>query len=146
MNEQTNITGEEEMKRIALYAVATALVMGLAFTGASFANDDKGPTEMTLKSTVDPAKKAKPALFPHAKHQEKLKCGECHHSKDAAGKQTPYVEGMKIQKCESCHNKAAGMPKKLTTFKDAAHARCKACHKKTDKKLAKCNVCHPKKK
>lgn len=134
------------MKRIALYAVATALVMGFAFTGASFANDAKGPAEMTLTSTVDPAKKAKPALFPHAKHQEKLKCGECHHSKDDAGKQTAYVEGMKIQKCESCHNKAAGMPKKLTTFKEAAHANCKSCHKKTDKKLAKCNVCHPKKK
>ena len=134
------------MKRIVLYAVSTALVLGLAFTGTSFANDDKGPAEMTLTSTVNPAKKAKPALFPHAKHQERLKCAECHHSKDADGKQVAYVEGQKIEKCESCHNKAAGMPKKLTTFKEAAHANCKACHKKTDKKLAKCGVCHPKKK
>ncbi len=134
------------MKKIALYAVATALVMGLAFTGASFATDEKGPAELTLTSTVDPAKKAKPAVFPHAKHQEKLKCAECHHSKGADGKQVAYVEGQKIEKCESCHNKAAGMPKKLTTFKEAAHANCKSCHKKTDKALAKCGVCHPKKK
>jgi Class III cytochrome C family len=134
------------MKKIALYAVAATLVMGLAFTGASFATDDKGPAEMTLTSTIDPAKKAKPATFPHAQHQEKLKCGDCHHAKDADGKQVPYVEGQKVEKCESCHNKAAGMPKKLTTFKEAAHANCKACHKKTDKKLAKCTVCHPKKK
>ncbi len=134
------------MKRLALYAVSTALVMGVAFTGTSFAEDDKGPADMTLTSTIDPAKKAKPAIFPHGKHQETLECGDCHHSKDADGKQVAYVAGQKIEKCESCHNKAAGMPKKLTTFKEAAHANCKACHKKTDKKLAKCTVCHPKKK
>jgi len=134
------------MKKIALYAVSTALVMGLAFTGASFANDDKGPADMTLTSTIDAAKKAKPAIFPHGEHQGRLECGECHHSKDADGKQVPYVAGQKIEKCESCHNKAAGMPKKLTTFKEAAHAKCKACHKKNDKKLAKCTTCHPKKK
>ena len=134
------------MKKVTLYAVATALVLGLCFTGASFAADDKGPAEMTLESTIDKAKKTKTAIFPHAKHQEKLTCTECHHSKDADGKIVAYTEGMKIEKCESCHNKAAGMPKKLTTFKEAAHANCKACHKKTDKKLAKCTVCHPKKK
>ncbi len=134
------------MKKITLYAAATALTLGLCFTGISFANDDKGPAEITLTSTVDPAKKAKPAIFPHAKHQEKLECGECHHSKGDDGKQVAYVAGQKIEKCETCHNKAAGMPDKLTTFKDAAHQNCKECHKKTDKKLAKCDVCHPKKK
>lgn len=134
------------MKKIALYAVATALVMGLCFTATSFAAD-KGAAEMTLVSTIDAAKKAKPAIFPHAKHQEKLACADCHHGKDDAGKQVAYTEGMKIEKCESCHNKAAGMTnKKLATFKGAAHANCKTCHKKTDKALAKCGVCHPKKK
>ncbi len=134
------------MKKTVLYAVATAMVLGLCFTGASIASDDKGPAEITLESTIDKAKKAKPSIFPHAKHQETLTCGDCHHSKDADGKQVAYVEGQKVEKCESCHNKAAGMPKKLTTFKEAAHANCKACHKKKDKALAKCTVCHPKKK
>ena len=134
------------MKKITLCAMATALAVGLCFTGASFASDDKGPAEMVLESTIDKAKKAKPAIFNHAKHQETLTCGDCHHSKGADGKQVAYVEGQKIEKCESCHNKAAGMPAKLTTFKEAAHANCKACHKAKDKKLAKCSVCHPKKK
>ena len=134
------------MKKTTLFAVATALVLGLCFAGASFATIDKGPAEMTLESTIDKAKKAKPAIFNHAKHQETLTCGDCHHSKDADGKQVAYVEGQKVEKCESCHNKAAGMPKKLTTFKEAAHANCKACHKAKDKNLAKCTVCHPKKK
>ena len=140
--------GEEEMKKFTLYAVSAALVLGLCFTGASFASDDKGPKEMTLESTIDKAKKAKPATFNHAKHQETLTCGDCHHSKDADGKQVAYVEGQKVEKCESCHNKAAGIDatKKLSTFKDAAHANCKACHKAKDKALAKCTVCHPKKK
>jgi len=133
------------MKKVTLIAAATALVLGLCFTGASFANDAKGPADITLESTIDKAKKAKPAVFPHAKHQEKLACGDCHHSKDADGKQVAYVEGQKIEKCESCHNKAAGMSDKLTTFKDAAHANCKECHKKESKDLAKCTVCHPKK-
>ena len=134
------------MKKTVLYAVTTAMVLGLCFTGATIASADKGPADITLESTIDKAKKAKPAIFPHAKHQEKLACADCHHSKDAAGKKVDYVEGQKVEKCETCHNKAAGMPKKLTTFKEAAHANCKECHKKTDKKLAKCTVCHPKKK
>lgn len=134
------------MKKVTLYTMAAAMVIGLCFTGMSFANADKGPAELTLQATIDAAKKAKPALFPHAKHQEKLTCADCHHSKGADGKQVAYTEGMKIEKCESCHNKSAGMPKKLSTFKDAAHTNCKGCHKATDKKLAKCGVCHPKKK
>ena len=132
------------MKKVTL--IAAALILGLCFAGTSFAEADKGPADITLESTIDKAKKAKSAIFPHAKHQETLTCGDCHHSKDAAGKQVAYVDGQKVEKCESCHNKATGMPKKLTTFKEAAHANCKACHKKTDKKLAKCTVCHPKKK
>lgn len=134
------------MKKVTLVAAATALIFGLCFTGMSFAEADKGPADMVLESTIDKAKKAKPAIFPHGKHQETLTCGDCHHSKDADGKKVDYVDGQKIEKCESCHNKAAGMPAKLTTFKEAAHANCKACHKAKDKALAKCTVCHPKKK
>ena len=141
------------MKTNTLYAVLAVLALGLCFTGVSFASDDKGPAEMTLESTIDKAKKA---IFNHAKHQETMTCGDCHHSKDADGKQVAYVEGQKVEKCESCHNKAAGIDaaKKLSTFKQAAHANCKACHKAKDKELgtpkdkalAKCTVCHPKKK
>jgi len=134
------------MKNSYVLAVSAVLVMGLCFTGFSIASDDKGPAEMTLTSTIDPAKKAKPAIFPHGKHQEKLKCADCHHSASADGKQVAYVEGQEIHKCEKCHNKGTKMPKKLSTFKGAAHANCKSCHKKKDKKLAKCTVCHPKKK
>ncbi|HIP83199.1 MAG TPA: class III cytochrome c [Desulfocapsa sulfexigens] len=134
------------MKKITSYALATVLALGLCFTGAGFAGDNAGPKEMVLESTIDKARKAKPAIFNHARHQETIKCGDCHHAKDADGKKVDYVEGQKIEKCESCHNKTAGMPKKLTTFKEAAHASCKACHKAKDKKLAKCTVCHPKKK
>jgi Class III cytochrome C family len=134
------------MKKITCYAVVAALALGLCFVGASIAATDKGPAEMTLESTIDKAKKAKPATFNHAKHQETLKCAQCHHSKDADGKQVAYVDGQKVEKCESCHNKAAGMEKKISTFKDAAHSNCKVCHKAKDKALAKCTVCHPKKK
>ncbi|MCF8056595.1 MAG: cytochrome c family protein [Desulfocapsa sp.] len=132
------------MKKVTCYAVVAVLALGLCFAGASIASD-KGPADITLESTIDKAKKAKIAQFPHAKHQETLKCAECHHSKGADGKQVAYVEDQKIEKCESCHNKAAGMPKEVATFKDAAHANCKECHKAKDKALAKCTVCHPKK-
>jgi hypothetical protein len=134
------------MKKVLICGVALAFLCSLGLAGMSLAND-KGPAELTLESTIDKAKKVKPAHFPHAKHQEKLKCGKCHHTKGADGKQAAYSEGMKIEKCESCHNKAAGMPKGLETFKNAAHKNCKGCHKKTgNKALTKCGICHPKKK
>ncbi len=130
------------MKKTVIYTAAFALALGLSFTDNAMAAADKGPAEMTLQATVDAAAKPKPATFPHAKHQEKLACGECHHSKGADGKQVAYVEGQKIEKCESCHNKAAGMDKKIATFKDAAHTNCKGCH--TEKKAGptKCPDCH----
>lgn len=139
------------MKKTLICATALTFLACVAFTGSAFASD-KGPAEMTLESTIDKAKKPKPAVFPHAKHQEKLKCAECHHSKGADGKQAAYTDGMKIEKCESCHNKAAGMPKKLETFKAVAHANCKGCHSDTAKAdpskkvLKSCKTCHPKKK
>ena len=131
------------MKKVLICSVALAFI---CTTGLISMANDNGPAEITLESTIDKAKKAKPAVFPHAKHQEKLKCAECHHGKAADGKQAAFVEGQKIEKCESCHNKAAGMPKGLMTFKDVAHKNCKGCHKESgDKKLTKCGTCHPKK-
>ena len=142
------------MKKIALYAVGTALVMGLAFTGASFAETDKGPADIVMENPESKAKKPKPAVFPHAKHQEKLKCAECHHGKDDAGKQTPYVEGMKIEKCITCHtgNSLEGQVKGKSALHRAGHGNCKKCHTEMAKKdkalkdLKKCTTCHPKKK
>lgn len=140
------------MKKILICSVAMAFICTTGLVSMSMAND-KGPADITLESTIDVAKKPKPAQFPHAKHQEQLKCGDCHHSKGADGKQVAYAEGQKIEKCESCHNKAAGMPKGLETFKDAAHKNCKGCHKdvagddKAKKKaMTACGACHPKKK
>ena len=118
------------MKKTLICGVALAFFCTVGFAAIGVA-EDKGPAEITLETTIDKAKKAKPAFFPHAKHQETLKCGDCHHSKGADGKQIAYAEGQKIEKCESCHNTGAGMTnEKLDTFKEAAHANCKECHKK----------------
>ena len=131
------------------YPIITAIFLGLLVTASAALAVDKGPEEIILRSTVDPAKKAKLAFFPHAVHQGNIECATCHHTKGDDGKQVEYTEEMKIGKCESCHNKAAGMPKKLETFKKAAHERCKTCHtklKKEGKKAGptKCNGCHRK--
>jgi len=74
------------------------LLCGLAFTSLAA---DTGPETITLTATG--SAKPKPATFPHKKHQETLKCAECHHGMQD-GKQVPYTEGMKIEKCETCHN------------------------------------------
>jgi len=124
-------------------------VTSICFFGISIASN--GPTDMVLQTEKDKAKKPKPAVFPHAKHQEQIKCAECHHTaKD--NKQVAYSEGMEIQKCETCHFKGSGMPKKIETFKGAAHENCKSCHKEVvakkpelKDKFKGCLPCHPKK-
>lgn len=134
------------MKKALICAFAVTF---LCMAGVSLA--DNGPEEMTLQAVKDAAKKPKPAVFPHAKHQEIAKCADCHHgAKD--GKQVAYAEGLKIQKCEECHFKGNGMDKKIETFKGAAHVNCKDCHKAAaakdpalKEKFAKCMPCHPKK-
>ena len=73
---------------------AAFLLCGLAFTSLA---GDTGPETITLTATG--SAKPKPATFPHKKHQETLKCGECHHGMQD-GKQVPYAEGMAIGKCE----------------------------------------------
>ncbi len=132
------------MKKLTVLLVMTVAICMIGI-GVSVATD-KGPAEMVLESTVDPAKKPKPAVFPHGEHQASLTCADCHHAKSDDGKRVDYTDGQKIEKCESCHNKAAGMSKKLATYKGAAHAMCKKCHASNSKDLAKCGVCHPKKK
>lgn len=128
------------------------LLITLFLAGYGICLADKGPADMVLQAEKDKAKKPKPAVFPHAKHQETIACAECHHSADN-NKQVPYSEGMEIQKCESCHFKGSGMPKKLDSFKGAAHENCKNCHKEVvaqrpdlKDKFKGCLPCHPKNK
>ncbi len=139
------------MVKKALICSLTALFLFCGFSSISFASDP-GPTDIKLVSS-DTQKKP-PAVFPHKKHQDTVKCGECHHAM-IDGKQAPYTEGMEINKCESCHNPKvlAGKTKgklKLFTFKGAGHGNCLDCHKaiaKKDaskKKLKSCKTCHVK--
>ena len=135
--------GNNNMKKTVLYTIAIAFV--LSIFAVSFATtEDVGKAEMTLKTKAG----KKPAKFPHAKHQEFLKCGDCHHGA-ADGKQVAYTKSQKIGTCESCHNDSMTNAK-LNSFKNAAHANCKACHKKEakagKKAPTKCNGCHLKKK
>ncbi len=131
--------------KVCCMSCAAVGVIGLLSAGSILAEVDKGPADMILESTIDPAKKPKPAFFPHSKHQKRLSCDVCHHGKDEAGKRVDYIDGQKIEKCQTCHNSKETMPKKLATFKKAAHERCRNCHKSTAKDLAKCSVCHKKK-
>jgi len=104
-----------------------------------------GPEIIKLQT----ARKRKPALFPHRKHQDMWDCEICHHGKDSEGNQTPYTEGMRIQHCVTCHNPTSMKNKRLNNFMLAAHTRCKGCHKKiveeegkTAGPIAKCSGCH----
>lgn len=131
-----------------LTVLSVLLLSFVMFAGITQA-EDKGPAEIVLKSTVDPAKKAKPAFFPHAQHQKAFVCGTCHHSKGADGKQVVYKEGQKIQQCDTCHNTTSGMIDSLNTFKKTAHTLCKGCHTELKRSAetygpTKCNGCHRK--
>ena len=114
---------------------------------------DPGPAEITMGEGGK-----KPAVFPHKAHQDAFQCGDCHHGMDAEGKQVPYVDGQEIKKCQECHNPdvLAGKTKgnlALDTLKGAGHGNCLECHKEKvaadpamkEKKLDKCDTCHPKK-
>ena len=134
------------MKKVIIVGIAVAFLCTTGLVGMTMA-EEKGPAEITIN-----ADGKKPAIFPHAEHQTRLKCEDCHHGKADDGSKVAYTEGQKIEKCASCHNKdvlagkTAGKDK-LDTLKGAGHAKCKACHKESgDKKLVKCGTCHPKKK
>jgi len=145
------------IKKVTIICATLAFICGFMVVDVIMASADNGPETMVLKTTKDKAKKPRTVNFPHKNHQERLKCGECHHTKGDDGKQKEYTEGMKIQKCEECHFKGSGMPNKkpnkLSTFKDVAHANCKNCHKEAKAKdpelkakWKKCLPCHEGKK
>ena len=121
-------------KKIVLCVAALAFVFSVA-AGISVAGN-AGPAEMVLKTDAG----KKPATFPHKKHQDLMKCEQCHHTKAADGKQGPYVAG-KEAKCASCHT-AKG------AYKKVAHKNCKGCHKagfEGKNGPTKCKGCHVKK-
>lgn len=129
---------------VIIAACGLAVALG---SSAGFSETNKGPADMVLKT----AKAKKPAIFPHAKHQETLECAQCHHARSADGGQAAYTEGQPIAQCISCHNKKDMSNSKLNNFKKAAHAKCKNCHavlKKQGKPTGpvKCSGCHVKKK
>ena len=131
---------------ILLIVAAFVMSLGLSVT-MSLADDTKGPEERLL----NPDGK-KPALFPHRAHQEREKCGTCHHYVDDAGARQaatddPLSNVGKIKKCDTCHN-ADFANEKLRKWKDVGHKLCKTCHKKNKEAGAptKCGGCHPKKK
>lgn len=133
------------MKKLVILGAAVAFLCATGLVSMTMAEGDKGPAEITIN-----ADGKKPALFPHAEHQSRLKCADCHHSKGDDGSQVAYTDGQKVEKCASCHNtdtlagKMAGT-NKLDTLKGAGHALCKECHKKEEKAPTKCTTCHPKK-
>lgn len=141
------------LKKFLVCSVVSMFVMGGAVI-SSMATGDAGPEKITI--TDSKSAKPKPAQFPHKAHQDKFKCGDCHHGM-ADGKQVPYADGMKVEKCATCHNgeTLAGKMKdklKLDTLKGAGHGNCLECHKAMAakdpalkaKKIDKCAACHPK--
>ena len=129
-------------KKSLILLVVAAFVMSLGI-GVTMSLADNGPAEITLN-----ADGKKPAVFPHAAHQAKNACAECHHYQDDAGAQVACGDDSldKIAKCDTCHN-AEFKNEKLRTWKDIGHGNCKACHTKmkADGAPTKCGGCHPKK-
>jgi hypothetical protein len=131
------------MKSSRVISVVVAVCFGLTMAGVAVAAD-KGPETITFK-----CEKKGDVVFGHAKHQESVTCGDCHHFKGPDGKQVPYAEGQKIEKCSTCHT-AEMTASALNSSKKALHKNCKGCHKaaKKEGKTAaptKCAGCHPKK-
>lgn len=126
-------------------AVTGGALALLISTGVALAEMDKGDANMVLQT----AKAQKPAVFPHARHQDLLDCATCHHSKNEDGSQNPFVAGQKIQKCITCHNSQDMADTKLNSFKNVGHINCKECHRAMAEAgkptgPTKCNGCHTK--
>lgn len=99
------------MKKTVICSVAFAFAFSLALAGSALANA-KGPAEITIKTEAG----KKPAKFPHAKHQGKNECADCHKSdKYPADKKWSMKNGHDF--CQGCH-KEKGAP-----------VTCATCHK-----------------
>jgi hypothetical protein len=127
-----------------LRCAAICLLSGVMLAHGEGRAEEKGPPEISLQATIDPAPTPKPSQFSHAGHQSRLECATCHHGKDGDGKRVAFSAGQKIEKCEVCHTSKSGGAEAVNTFKKAAHALCQDCHKKNSPELAKCTTCHKK--
>lgn len=83
--------------------------------------------------------------FPHARHEENIGCGRCHHDFDDFGVNQNSDEG---GKCADCH--ATGDSSKLPPLTRAFHVQCKGCHEKLSKTIkpglpVMCGQCHVRK-
>lgn len=111
------------------YKVIVGVVSCFVFCGSlnAQAKKDTGPETMNLKERFNVEGKKKAVIFPHHKHQAKLKCEKCHVSPDGGGDirfkivkkdgiQNDYHKKfcfpchteMKVPKgrsCSNCHNK-----------------------------------------
>ncbi len=146
------------MKNRLLLVVSIVSVLGAVSVVSAV---DKGPEKITIngqKTHPDISKKKdkkKVANFPHHKHQDSVKgkqsvskfkfsddwtCGACHHKTKKGDTPVACLSCKEVQKMLD-HGKIKGKVEKIY------HNSCRdACHKKTDKKMAKCDVCHKKKK
>lgn len=118
------------MKKTVIVSAALAFIFSMVV--AAFAGE--GPATITLKG---PAGK-KEVAFNHHAHQGMMKCADCHHSKDAAGKQVAYAAGQKVESCATCHE--------MGKASDNMHKNCKGCHADEKKKGKNaptgCKDCH----
>ena len=139
---------------------AAVCVMSFFSTVSAVSALDHGPDEITLNAQEQypdliKKKDKKKVVFAHKKHAEEYvkkgkgllfkyegdwTCGACHH-KTKKGEQP--VACLKCKDVQKQLAKVGGAKK----FEKIYHKTCRdACHKKTDKKSAKCKVCHKKKK
>lgn len=91
------------------FAPALACMLMFLNTSSAYA---AAPAEITLKTEAA----NKPAVFPHAKHQEKIECDACH--------------------------KDANFPADKNWDMKKGHALCLGCHKAKNQGAVKCDGCH----
>lgn len=86
---------------------------------------------LTLKS------KKGDITFPHKKHTDAFKCGDCHH-KTKAG-ETPKT-------CTECHKKGEAVSAMKAFHSKKSTTSCIGCHKEQGKgpKYTPCSNCHQK--
>lgn len=112
---------------------AIAILSTLVYAGVP-----EGKETITLDSV--PGDKGS-VQFPHAKHIETLKCGDCHH----------HGADTKPQACSNCHIKGGKAMNDVMApepSKELFHKACSECHKENARKgkaISGCNTCHKKK-
>ena len=123
------------MSKTILFLLSLAFFCGVIFSQIVFAVEI-GPEKIILSNKGT----CTPALFEHWTHQERAKCGFCHHSVDDDGNRVEYTEEIKTIKCSICHNSnmAGG---NFNSVKKVGHSLCRKCHQSKNKKLS-CSTCH----